>query len=411
LRDGLAQRRARALSEKLAMRAAPCWITVDPEGPLAFILPSWWGSLGDAAIIRGLAEQFHDTPLRLIGWEKRVSMNRWLPERDAELVPALSSWRSLDASIVPMRALAALNGARGVIWCAADTADGYHGKSGVLAATGALRLAAAAGMPAGVVNFSWGLDGPMTARTAMRRLPADVALWARDPISAGHAASQLRRDVRLGTDAAFALVAAAGPASMAVRALTSTPIIICVTEQTVRWCGGERKQVVRDLADLLEGLIVRLDVDIAMLPHDLRSPSGEGDRGDEAVLREVLGELSPSAAERCVALRPSGPEDARAAVAGARLVVTSRMHLAIAALGENVPVVVLSDHPKVPGMLEQVDQVDVLQPCRALADVERLLEHIVGVDRSRDARRASIAEGMLGVRARLSEMVAALVAE
>jgi polysaccharide pyruvyl transferase WcaK-like protein len=138
------------------------------------------------------------------------------------------------------------------------------------------------------------------------------------------------------------------------------------------------------LIDSVAGVLARLSaarpVSWLLLPHDFR-----GERGDNACLGPLAQRLSARLGPRL--LHAAGPWSAAElkAIAGATdAVFTGRMHLAIAALGQGVPVAALTYQGKFHGLWRHFDlptdlllaPADALDPMRLEAVLSQLLDDI-----------------------------------
>ncbi|MFN8123800.1 MAG: polysaccharide pyruvyl transferase family protein [Thermoleophilia bacterium] len=272
--------------------------------------PAGPGSLGDAAILAGLA--------------------RALTDRGAAAVtaPPHAPPPGVDAVIV----------------AGADIMDGFYGPGPVEERVDLLIAAHRRGLPTAVAGASLNRAPHPAALAALRRLPAATALRFRDAPSARRARALLGRPVELVADPAF-LLAAEPPAPRLAgwvaghRSAGRTVIGLNANGLLARLQPG--LDSVSAHAALAAALSRRLGAAaVVLIPHDLRPGSD-----DLALARGITGSL-PGEVDVAVCDDPSAAR-AKGLCALLDLVVTGRLHLAIAATGAGTPVMCMDYQDKV----------------------------------------------------------------
>jgi len=320
-----------------------------PEGA-AIVACAAAGSLGDEAMIEALSAE-----LGRAGIERRLVLEFAPPGQVGPDVGAFVVRARLAglASLAP-----ALRSVDEVHVLGADMMDGHYSVMGsvrrVLLAGFAARLGAGR---VTIASLGWNASPARQVVAALRGLPGSVRICARDPVSAARLEAALPgRLVERVADLAFLLP----PDRTGAR-----------FEETSAWLRAEREagsillglnvaglpddrgeallerhvEAVRQLVGQ-EGRIALL-----LLPHDTRRAPGQPSDGELALraqekLRPLLGERV-----RCLEA-PVRPGTVKALAGQLDLVLSGRMHLAIAALGSGVPVACVGYQDKFEGLFD-----------------------------------------------------------
>lgn len=271
----------------------------------------------------------------------------------------------------------------------ADVLDGYYSVANSLRRIAVIDLAARFGARSLVTGFSFNDRPAPVLAAALDRLSGRVLLNVRDPISLERLRRFTRTEARLVADLAFLLE----PSLDAARGAAVLPWIearraagdrvLVVNLHPMLFAADQQAQVdalIDSVARVLTRLAAERPVSWLLLPHDFR-----GARGDNACLapleQRVAAELGPRL------LHAAGPWSAAElkAIAGSTdAVFTGRMHLAIAALGQGVPVAALTYQGKFHGLWQHfalptellMAPAEALDATRLEALLRRLLDDI-----------------------------------
>jgi polysaccharide pyruvyl transferase WcaK-like protein len=132
-----------------------------------------------------------------------------------------------------------------------------------------------------------------------------------------------------------------------------TVLIFNLSPQVLSETGSAREQVLDELSEMLAMLISTRGLSVLWLTHDLRNGRRDGD-SDVAIAmvlaRLVSKKLTGEAHQRLFV--GSDASEVKRLAGMVDLVVTGRMHLAIAALGMNIPTIGISYQDKFEGLWE-----------------------------------------------------------
>jgi polysaccharide pyruvyl transferase WcaK-like protein/glycosyltransferase involved in cell wall biosynthesis len=278
------------------------------------------------------------------------------------------------------------------VWClGADVMDGHYSEVGSLRRLTLLRLAADLGLEVSILGFSLNEAPSEVVLSALRDLPGSVEMCARDPKSHERAVERLGRPVKLVADVAFGL---------------RTPIELGLEErEAIAWIHNQQAQghrvvglnvshrafkatghdealkVISAYRAALGSLLRRRpDVSIICIPHDYRASAAE--MSDQELLTEILANVDPAVGHRTYmpGFRLSSPF-AKLVAGEAYAVLSGRMHLVIAALGQGTPAAGISYQGKLAGLYEhfglrglEIDPSAALTASGVLRVFDRLLE-------------------------------------
>lgn len=261
----------------------------------------------------------------------------------------------------------------------ADVVDGSYGARIPALMLIAADLAARAGVRATILGCSFGEDPAAELKPVFQRLDPRVHLNMRDPISLRRIQAFAHVHPQLVADAAFLLEpGSADPAAATwverqrglgrkVVGVNAHPML--VRNPDAAWA----EKMAASLALALCEVAARQDVSWMLLPHDYR------DRfGDLSCLRRVhellqgRGDAEAHFLDGC-----HSAADLKALVGRLDAVITGRMHLAIAALGMDVPALALTYHDKFEGLYSHFElPQSLLLPPAILEDPAKLARRI-----------------------------------
>ena len=363
--------------------------------PWALIIPaSSHGSLGDAAMAIVARDELRargmrvclladDTWPALAGFDAYVPADRYLFHGGRRTFVELM-WRTRAVSAVTL--------------IGADILDGVYNPHSVLRRLKILSALARRGCAATILGSSFNETPNPVCVEALRRLPANVAVKAREPVSRERMVAHLGRPVDLVADLAFlcpadtagardglAFVAGAGEAGRKVIALTANFIVAARVE------GFEAAHV-----PLVKALIAA-GHSVALVPHDTRKSDS-----DAALLTRIADRLSESERAHTHLVPPDHPERVKAILGACDFAITSRMHAAILAMGAGVPAFSFGYQGKFEGLMDLLglsEEGMLHQPAALVADPEGIAAAVLQRLADRDRLAAILERHLPDVRA------------
>jgi polysaccharide pyruvyl transferase WcaK-like protein len=289
--------------------------------------------------------------------------------------------------------LTTLAGYEHVLVIGADVMDGYYSDN---RSTWRTELADAAGRVArhaAVVGFSFCEAPTPDSIAALRSLGPRVALWSRDPVSRDRLVRYLSRPVGLSADIAF-LLEPRDPAGTVTRDIewiesqrSQGPVVGINLAKTAFLDqiheGLAYESLVERFASETKAILdAHPTASVVLIPHDWRT-----DRSDLALgqlLEAAVIGLDPGSRDRLRLVAPDPPSATALKLVASRtsVVVSSRMHLTIAALGTGTPAATLAYQGKTEGLFQHfpglgdwsIDPRQALLPGTLATWVARLLD-------------------------------------
>lgn len=233
-----------------------------------------------------------------------------------------------------------------------DMLDGFYGDEQLRATAGLLARARQVGLEVVVSNFSFNRTPSELSQALMPELVAQgVRFFARDDLSAGRFAEIAGTRPDVAPDVAFrvrpALPDPTPPADGVAR------IGVNLNPWSARWTGRSVHDLAAIYASAMSELAAERAVEWFLIPHDNRRPAS-----DRGALCDLAARLPTAVGHEWVELTTAAR--VKGFCSTLDLVITGRMHLAIAALGMGVPAVVLSYQDKAEGMLGAIGMEDLI---------------------------------------------------
>ena len=350
--------------------------------------PAAPGNLGDDAMVSATLLFLRKSGverLAILAFGKGEEWCKWQP--DFEIIDlGVSRWRKARFVVTVMRFER--------FYClGADIMDGYHGERGGARITELASLASAAGVRVSVLGFSFNDQPTPESVRALRRLPRDVRLCVRDPVSYRRLTARLDRPIELVADVAFLLEAGAGTTADSARQWienekSASRVVVGLNFNhrlfvrpdvaALDVVMGRFRDAVTALCDSGQGF------SLVLIPHDYRCSKRYP--GDVELAEGLLAMLPDEIRRHSMVVGRCRASEIRSICGQLDFVVTGLMHLAIAALERGTPLVCLSYQGKFEGLMSHlnIDGLN-LDPEEALAGFkERVLPLIAGRDEIRN---------------------------
>jgi len=276
----------------------------------------------------------------------------------------------------------------------ADILDGKYGDSVCLRIVKLMKIASRTGAEVKMVGVSFNEQPSSVCVAALRALPHKIIFKARDPISKMRLEKWTQREVVLTADMAFLL------------APTNTTELA----DTERWILSEKKsgrvviginlnhlcrEFYGNFPEAIRDLFKKQKVSFVGISHDYRTSVT-----DTTLLEELVSSLPQDICEHFYLVpTPRSASEIKGICRYLDLVFSARMHLAIAALGMEIPVGCMVYQGKFKGLFEGIfGLMDCLIDPADAVDVDRLTSFIIDLIDCRDVSSAKIKECLPTVR-------------
>lgn len=363
-----------------------------PSDPAA---PS--GSMGEMAMLTGLMQSLKsvhpDALFTLIG-----THSHQLNIQGVGTIDVVSAWQGATGSRTFDRLLRQHHA---LIGLGADVLDGKYGASLVCRFVAYCNHAARLGIPATITGFSFNSTPRRPAVHALSRLHPDVRINVRDQFSLQRFSDSVRRSAVLCADIAFLMEPSneSDPETdqwiREMRIAGRIPVGVNMNAHAFAQVISETgaPNLVESMARQLVKAAERESLAYLLIPHDVKPQSG-----DIKLLRLLDDALRESEFTFVHYTLSTDPSRIKRTTGLLDLVITGRMHLAIAALGMNTPILSISYQDKFEGLYEHFDQSpeDMIQPQQCVTN--SLSEHISSAIARRSATRTTISGNLLIIR-------------
>ena len=324
-----------------------------PPTPINLLLrpPASAGSLGDQAAAQGVLDGFVELSHEEI-FVHQVVEPKWQPQDlTSPTAPVVFEGTS------PRFLLRFIRNVRVSRYCGvigADMMDGGYSMGSVRRIVEFSNFTVRAGVPTTIFGFSFAAEPNVDAVNALRALDRRVELLVRDPVSKERFEGHTKRSTRLVADLAFLMkprlttANAKAAADWVENRRRAGRRIVAVNANPLTTGSSDHSHAVIGHCQCLTALAQRRpDVDFIFVPHDFREHLS-----DTSLLREIYNGLARDGSTSVHLLEPPfSAWDVKSVVGGVDLVFTARMHLAIAALGQGVPVACTVYQGKFEGLL------------------------------------------------------------
>lgn len=376
-----------------------------PPRDCVLILPPWSpGSLGDEASEAALASGLRTRGFARLGVISYAPSDNWQHLRLSPCGMNMHEHFHMPSAKERYRAIAELRPYGRLAVLGADVMDGAHNENGTLDRLSLVSLAATAGLETSIVSFSFNAQPAPSAVAALRSLPRTVRLVARDPVSHERLVRGLNRPVELGADVAFLLEPSFGTET--VRSLhvwteserdqgqailgvnLSSHLIRFVPELTA-------DRLVGCIRETLSGFASQAQSSFILIPHSF----DEDDLDDQTLALALFEALPAGIRAHCRVVPRCSAAEIKAVCGFLDLALSSRMHVAIACLGQGTPVLSMVYQGKFEGLYQHFGlEGCTLEPSAAM-NPEHLEVFLTGAFRKREALRDRILAELPRIRA------------
>ena len=375
--------------------------SIEQNKSILILPPAEFGSLGDEAMVVGIMEYLKDKNFTRLGiislspWDKlSPHWDNFNPECEYIEIchHPLLSWRKWFDFIALVR--------RYDLFCClgADMMDGKYGDTS-LGKLNYVSLARQAGVRSAILGFSFNGKPTQKIISTFKELSLDVKLYARDPVSQERLIQSLERPVELVADLAFLM-----PPTTASEVLSDTFRWIMNEKSNGRIVVGinGNSMVLQNSDDGAEiDNLIRIYVDaitqiylnnhkssFLLIPHDFRGAGVGTDVGlSQAILKALPLEIQSHSTS---ILKIFSAGEIKFITGYLDMVLSGRMHLAIACLGQGTPVACITYQGKFEGLFTHFELDGMLITPEQALKSDNLSKFIVPLIDKRDSLRRDI---------------------
>lgn len=235
----------------------------------------------------------------------------------------------------------------------ADVMDGKYGSSLVCRITSYCNHAARLNKPATIIGFSFNKSPRWPAVYSLSRINPAVNVYVRDSHSLERYIRTVGQKVTLSADIAFLMkpdITAGSVVEDWIQAMKETGNLLVgininahAFEHIINRNG--RSNLIEEIVNELSNLSTQRRIAYVLIPHDIKQRSG-----DKYLLQGLQKGLLSAGNKNVFYYAPENPTRVKRLTSLLDLVLTGRMHLAIAALGTTTPVICIAYQGKFEGL-------------------------------------------------------------
>jgi polysaccharide pyruvyl transferase WcaK-like protein len=382
------------------------------DSSVLLLPPAGEGSLGDEAMIAASIKLLNDRGVKRIGLITYGCNYSWgWIESGIEIINLLNylywgSWKDKFLFITVISRYTHF-------YClGADTLDGFYQENRSILKINLVALAAKAGAQASIVNFSFNEEPKPACVRALNNLPVNIRLCCRDPLTYKRLISYIQHPMILTSDIAFLL----NPDYGSVKVANAVKWIQNQKEMKHKVIGVnvnmipflqlqniKAEDIIKAYSDILEKLFNKEKrISYVFIPHDFRS-NKEG-VGDILLAKRIIEEL-PRFIKDCSIILPTpySAAEVKAICKSLDFAFTGRLHLAIACLGQGIPVITVSYQGKAVGTYQHFGIEDLVVEPIMIMQTERMINYLLSVIEKRKSIQNNLEDKILDIK-RLAEL-------
>lgn len=361
--------------------------------------PAALGSVGDEAMVTACIEHFIDKGVKRIGLVSYGSIRNW--EQFKPMTGAVELHHFCFGGFwKDMFKFAHVVSRYEEFYClGADVMDGYYSELDTLQRLKLVSLATKMGANATILGFSFNNQPVPACVQAFRDLPLKVRLCARDPISHERLVYHLKRSIELVADLAFLLrpakdsEIASSVTYWTYEQHTNQRIVIGINAN-YKLIQNLEVKVFDNLTQVFVDTIVKLyskndKFSFVLIPHDFRNIEGEV---NDIILADAIWKALPVEIQSyCIKVpTPCSAAEIKSICGDLDIVLSGRMHLAIACLGQGTPPACITYQGKFEGLFRHFELEGVMiEPQQALQP-DALVEFLMPLIEKKNAIRKHI---------------------
>ncbi|WP_446339737.1 polysaccharide pyruvyl transferase family protein [Coleofasciculus sp. G1-WW12-02] len=327
---------------------------IQPSSSL-ILPPSAPGSVGDEAMMNATVSYLKQKDLKKISLISYKSNLEWQGLEKVDETIEMENYFSYDdlRSLKTLLRFLPIASQYERFYClGADMMDGAYYEAFNCKMLRLVSLAAKMGVNSAVIGFSFNEKPTLASVESLRNLPSTVRLCARDPVSQKRLTYHLNRSIELVADLAFML-------KPSVDSEIVLKMCKWINEQhdngrIVIGINPKNPNLIKPYVNTLNTMFNQnKQLSFILIPHDFREYKGVSD----VVLSDtILNEINPEIQPYCIRVpTPCKAAEIKAIVANLDLVLSGRMHLAIACLGQGTPAACITYQGKFEGLFEHFE--------------------------------------------------------
>lgn len=290
----------------------------------------------------------------------------------------------------------------------ADVMDGYYNESSPLLKLHLVSIAHATGLKCSVLGFSFNNQPKESCVSAFQKLPSDVAIFARDPLSKTRFENHTNRQISLVSDLAFLLKPDSdhegiqNQAKLWIEQEKQQGNIVIGINANKLLAKNLNTETPPKLAEVFSNLIkdlihLKQNISFVLIPHDYRQDALFP--GDNTLCELIKAQLPEAIQARCwlFANTRLKASEVKNICQYLDFVITSRMHLAIACLGVKTPVLGIVYQGKFEGLYSYFELEQMLIEPQEAIKADKLLSCVLSGLENRDKMRQQLAIKLPGV--------------
>ncbi|MFN6471696.1 MAG: polysaccharide pyruvyl transferase family protein [Nostoc sp. SerVER01] len=361
--------------------------------------PSNFGSIGDEAMITGIIDYFKDKGVEKIGLISCSLSPDWnnfkTESQNLKIVHHIfsDSWKQWFE-------FTKLASTYDQFYClGADVMDGKYSEYRSARRIQCAALAKQTGTDSAILGFSFNEEPTEKVVEAFQKLPLDIKLYARDPISQNRLIQKLKRPIELVADLAFLVHPASndGHVSDVLKWIKDQKInqrVVLGINANSQIISQPDEQDINKIIHIYVEALTEIysqndNVSFILVPHDFRHPDKKS--SDIGLSEAIWQDLPAEVQYHCLKLPAQFSARQIKSIAGnLDMVLSGRMHFAIACLGQGTPVACITYQGKFEGLFRHFELEGMLIKPEEALEESNLGKLIIALLEKRDHIRKNI---------------------
>lgn len=283
----------------------------------------------------------------------------------------------------------------------ADMMDGYYGNGATLHILRLASIASRLGVKTSILGFSFNSKPTQESIDSLKKLPSDVRLCLRDPVSFGRIKNLNIQNIHLVADLAFLLRPDRSSSNIRsvlewIESRKKSGHLIIGVNANYRHVTTLQLSGSAELAKSYSDAIVEIKknfkiISFVLCPHDFRELDGE--MSDDSLAQLIYDLLPDELKSSCLKLQqPLMAGEMKAICKELDVVISGRMHLAIACLGQGTPPVCITYQGKFEGLFEHFELTGMTIAPQEAIHPYKLSKFVSSIIEKREALREKIVQ-------------------